>query len=143
MKRCIGGYSLCASLKPPRIQPVRAGYERKKSTVGKGVVDVHTLRSVLRTNVCPQSSLYLFRLGTVSDLCDVFGVGLDGHPLSNTTCVYKYGLTKDLGRRALQHQVTYGRIPGVELGLKCHVAVSPMHLANAERDLEHMLTSIV
>jgi hypothetical protein len=93
---------------------------------------------ILDTSIAPISCIYLYTLGKVKELRDIFEIPTTFQDNHN---VVKYGLTKDLNRRTLEHQNTYGTLISQvsTLSLKYHVVVDEMHLYSAEKDVKDFL----
>ena len=93
---------------------------------------------ILDTSIAPISCIYLYTLGKVKELRDIFEIPTTFQDNYN---VVKYGLTKDLNRRTLEHQNTYGSLINQvsTLSLKYHVVVDEMHLYSAEKDVKDFL----
>lgn len=93
---------------------------------------------ILDTSIAPISCIYLYTLGKVKELRDIFEIPTTFQDNYN---VVKYGLTKDLNRRTLEHQNTYGTLISQvsTLSLKYHVMVDEMHLYSAEKDVKDFL----
>ena len=109
---------------------VRAAYH-------KGIEITH-LNNYLKTSVNKVSAIYLFRLGKVKDLQHNFQIPKSFfHP---NHVLLKYGLTKDLRRRANEHNRTYGKL-STEFALQYHVHIDEHFLYNAEDELRNYFKS--
>ena len=89
-----------------------------------------TVTAYLRTSLVKVPAVYVFKLGNVGDVRNVFDVPLcvpDNH------AILKYGRTVDLKRRMSEHLRLYGKLsPGVDMGLCYHVMMHPTRLVDAE-----------
>lgn len=103
------------------------------------VAGMDVLKCFLDTNVNVLPVIYLFYIGTVKQLRGVLDIPPE---YADDDVVMKYGLTKDLKRRAMEHDKVYGRmgVPGM-FHLKYHVYVDPFYLQYAETEIERYFKS--
>ncbi len=88
----------------------------------------------IKSCVAKVPSIYLFRLGTVDTLRTQLGIPRRHR---DEFVVLKYGRTCDLRRRMSEHARSFPvRLPGSEPGLVYHTLVHPVHLVEAEKDIE-------
>jgi hypothetical protein len=55
----------------------------------------------------PDSSIYLFNLGTTEELKSIFKIPTER--ISDKICIYKFGLTNDINRRETEHSQKFIR----------------------------------
>ena len=99
-------------------------------------IDIKTFKAVFDTYATTFPCIYLMYLGTVKDLRATFGI--DVHVVDDLV-VYKYGFTRDLGRRFQEHSGTYGKMSGVTLRLMSFHAVDTKYTVNAESDVRGLM----
>ena len=99
-------------------------------------IDIKTFKAVFDTYATTFPCIYLMYLGTVKELRATFGI--DSHVVDDLV-VYKYGFTRDLGRRFQEHAGTYGKMSGVNLRLMSFHAVDTKYTANAESDVRGLM----
>lgn len=96
-------------------------------------IDVKSLRAVLNKSATCVPCIYQFALGTVKTLRE--SMNLDTS-LPDDHIIIKYGLTKDLVRRTLEHAREYGKIKGSALEIMNFVYIDPKFLRAAENDIK-------
>lgn len=94
-------------------------------------VDCKSIKSFMSTCVTPVPCVYLFNLGKVKELREIFDIP---STFGDDENVVKYGFTKNLKRRSAEHEKTYGAMVS-DLVLKYHVYIDDANLSNAERDV--------
>ena len=112
--------------------PFRTTMQTFASVYHKGI-DIKHLNCYLKTSINKVSAVYLFRLGKVQDLRPRFDIPAHTRYKPNHVLL-KYGMTKDLRRRANEHNRTYGKL-STEFALQLHVSIHPEDLYSAESDL--------
>jgi prophage antirepressor-like protein len=127
---------------------VQLGTLEAKRELAAGVMGIppKTLKAVLDTNAVELPVIYMFQLGTVKDLRNSFPCEIPAS-FKDTDIVFKYGLTKDLKTRTSQHETSfkkfrYGNGDPVNILLKHHVYVDPLHLTQAEMDIERYFKQV-
>ena len=116
--------------------PFRPTMQTFASAYHKGI-DIKNLNSYLKTSINKVSAIYLFRLGKVKDLRTRFDIDPSYRP---NHLLFKYGLTKDLRRRANEHNRSYGKLSS-EFALQLHVSIDPEYLYDAESELSSYFKS--
>jgi hypothetical protein len=121
---------------------VQLGTLEAKRDLAAGVLGVtpKTLKAVLDTNATELPVIYMFELGTVKDLRNSFPTEIPA-AFNDTDVVFKYGLTTNFKQRTGQHETSfkkfsYGNGKPVNILLKYHIYVDPLHLGQAEMDIE-------
>lgn len=97
-------------------------------------VSIHSIKSFLNTSVTSMPTVYMFSLGKVKNLRNVFSIP---DTFKDSDNIVKYGMTNDLRRRSMEHEKEYGKlISGKgELTLKFHVYIDTFYLNSAETDI--------
>lgn len=104
--------------------------EQKQALVSDALgVTIQAVREVFKKSATSIPCVYLFSLGTVKELREVLNIDPKYH---DDDIVYKYGMTKDLARRSLEHQQSYGKIPHVNLKMKYYSFIDPQYISEAE-----------
>jgi hypothetical protein len=111
--------------------------EQKEELVNKLMgVPCKNVKDVLKTSSSPVSCVYLFTLGTVATLRDVFKIP---KTYADSSIVVKYGKTDDLERRSGENNSDYSAFKGVEVKLKCYSHVDSKHITDAENDVRDFI----
>jgi len=106
------------------------------SVLGVTVADLKAVFS--KTNyVLPV--IYLFTLGTVKDLRKTFHINEN---YKDDLIVAKIGMTKDIERRAGEHQKEYGKLKNVNIELAHYDYVDCQYISSAETDLKDILNGL-
>lgn len=102
-------------------------------------VDSKSIKSFMTTSVNPVPCVYLFNLGKVKQLRDIFDIP---STFGDDENVVKYGLTNNLKRRSSEHERTYGTMinGSSELILKYHVYIDEKNLLDAEHEIADYFT---
>lgn len=120
-------------------------YSQKRKLIKEEYVKNHphkqsnipALHDFLNTAVYKLPVLYLFDLGSVEDLRHTFQI----KGFHDSDRVVKFGLTKDLKRRSIEHNSHYGTLPNVVLNLKYHVLIEESKLYQTEKELKQFITA--
>jgi hypothetical protein len=114
--------------------------EQKKQLVADTLgVSAKVISELLNTDTNTLPCVYLFSLGYVKDLRE--SIVIDDK-YKDDDIVYKYGFTKDLGRRTNEHIAKYNKIKGVELKLKYHCYVDPQYVSDAEGNIRNTMKAL-
>jgi len=115
-------------------------YEQKKKIVTDALgVSAKVISELLNTDANTLPCIYLFSLGYVKDLREIMNIDTK---YNDNDVIYKYGFTKDLGRRTNEHIVKYSKINGVELKLKYHCYIDPQYVSDAEGKVRNTVKSL-
>ena len=104
----------------------------------KNTVNITTIKQFLDTNVNVLPVVYLFSVGRVKDLRVSLNISRD---VPDDNIIMKYGLTKDLRRRTIEHDKTYGKMSADGISLVYHVYIDPFYLQYAETEIERYFKS--
>lgn len=119
---------------------MQLGTQEQKNQIAADVlgVTIPFLKAFMNTNVNTMPVIYLFILGKVKDLRETFAIPAE---YRDEDVVVKYGLTKDLRRRSMEHEKMYGKMTNVQMSLKYHVYIDQFYLSEAEMDVERCFKS--
>lgn len=117
------------------------GNEEQKETLASNVlgIPVKNLRAVLKTSTKSVPCIYMFSLGTAQTLRRVLELP---DTIPDDATIVKYGLTKDLVRRASEHVRNYEQIKGVSVGLLNFTYIDPKFLSQAESHIREFFKTI-
>jgi len=114
--------------------------EQKKQLVADTLgVSAKVISELLNTDANTLPCVYLFSLGYVKDLRESMVID---DKYKDDDIVYKYGFTKDLGRRTNEHIAKYNKIKGVDLKLKYHCYVDPQYVSDAEGNIRNTMKAL-
>jgi hypothetical protein len=126
---------------------IQMGTPEAKEGMAADVLGVtpQTLKAVLSTNANSMPVIYLFQLGTVKELRSSFPDEIP-ETFKDSDIVFKYGLTTDFKQRTIQHEASFKKFSyadgePVNIQLKYHVYIDPVHLSDAEMDIERYFKS--
>ena len=102
-------------------------------------VNVRSIRDVFKSSVNSFPCIYLFELGKVSQLRDIFNISND---IDDNMTIYKYGMTDNMKERILKHINDYGKMKNVNMKLKLFSYIDVKYKVNAEQDLRLFFNSI-
>lgn len=110
--------------------------EMASELIGQPVKNVRAVFSTFSKSV---PCVYRFAIGTVKSLRDSMNISGD---VPDDFTVVKYGLTTDLSRRSREHEKTYNKIRGANLGLMNFSYIDPKFLSEAEVMIKEFLTDL-
>lgn len=113
-------------------EKLKKDLEKSQKEAEKAKIEAAENKAVLKKigiaateKIIENSCVYLFCLGKTKDLVD-FAIPND--KISNTSSVYKFGLTNDINRREKEHKNKYEKFSNVSLSLihtkKCSILVN-------------------
>ena len=117
---------------------IQMGTHEQKQILSNKLLGASTdeVKNVLKSYVKSISCIYLFTLGHVKDLRNVFDIP---NEYNDNSIVAKYGRTEDLVRRTNEHESDLGKIEGVQLRLKIYSHIDKKYASDAENDLKHFM----
>ena len=115
------------------------GNNNDKITVASNLlgIDVKVMKKVLGTSVKKIACVYLFTIGTVSELRKSMNIDKS---YSDSMIVCKFGMTVDLLRRTYEHTGTYKDIKNSNLRLKYYGPIDTKNIKKAEDDLKEFFS---
>jgi hypothetical protein len=110
------------------------GSKEEKTKLGTEILNISlkSYKAVFESHADKLPSMYLFRLGKVSDLRETFQIDKS---ISDSSYVYKFGCTDDLTRRLNEIAREYNKLHNVNIELTIYRMVDPKHIFNAEGDI--------
>jgi hypothetical protein len=105
--------------------------QKQKLRDSLGVIP-NAVKEVCKKSTSPLSCVYLFSLGTVSQLKETFNIP---NNFNDNDIVVKYGRTDDLERRTNEHNNDYGKMKNVDLRLMMYSFIDVSYISMAENDL--------
>lgn len=120
---------------------VQMGEKYEKEEVASNMlgINVKSFREALSTCATSVPCVYLFSLGTCSQLRSAMTLPQE---IPDDYVVVKYGFTNDLSRRSSEHSTNYGKIQGVKLELLQYTYIDPIYLSDAENDVGNFFKDI-
>ena len=119
---------------------IQMGAKEDKIKLGTDLLNINikTYKSVFDSCAVKFPSIYLFSLGKVGLLRDIFGI----HPtVPDEHIVYKFGCTGDLGERCVQLGYKYNKLPNVDLKLSVFHMVDTKYTFEAENEIQFLCKS--
>ena len=119
---------------------IQMGSKEEKTKLGADMlgVSIKTLKDVFETTASTFPSIYLFELATVKDLREQFVID---ESIPDDSFVYKYGCSKDLGKRSSELGTQYNKIPNVNMKLSIFHTVDVIHKYEAENEIRDLCKS--
>jgi len=119
---------------------VQMGSIEQKNKLVSNILGVNAkvIKEVFNTNTNTLPCIYLFTLGTVKTLRSSMTID---HKYYDDSIVCKYGFTKDLSRRTVEHIDTFKSIPNCDLKLKFYGYVDPQYTSKAEIDIKQIINA--
>jgi hypothetical protein len=117
------------------------GNKEEREALSSKLLGVHAkaVREVFRTSATTIPCIYLFALGTASELRDSMNLSND---IDDDDVICKYGMTDSLERRTYEHNRTFSKIKNTELHLKYYAYVDPQYISEAENDISDYFSAI-
>lgn len=107
--------------------------EKEKLAAKLLVLDIKTVRAVLKTNASTFPCIYLLDLGTVKVLRTTFSIPAE---YADDDHVYKYGFTDDFDRRLQEHHSKYNTLPNVVVKIAVFNIVDTKFTREAENEIK-------
>lgn len=117
------------------------GSVKEKQELSSKLLGIHikAVRQVFKTNATTTPCVYLFTLGVVKDLRKSMNIP---KTMADNMIICKYGFTKDLQKRAYEHNKILGKIKNVQLALKYYAYVDPQYISAGECDIRDYFNDI-
>ena len=119
---------------------IQMGAKEDKIKLGTELLNINikTYKSVFDSCAVKFPSIYLFSLGKVGLLRDIFGIE---PTVPDEHTVYKFGCTGDLGDRCVQLGYKYNKLPNVDLKLSVFHMVDTKYTFDAENEIRFLCKS--
>ena len=119
---------------------IQMGSKEDKIKLGTEILNINikTYKSVFDSCAVKFPSIYLFSLGKVGLLRDIFGID---PTVPDEHIVYKFGCTGDLGERCVQLGYKYNKLPNVDLKLSVFHMVDTKYTFDAENEIRFLCKS--
>ena len=119
---------------------IQMGEKEDKIKLGTEILNINikTYKSVFDSCAVKFPSIYLFSLGKVGLLRDIFGID---PTVPDEHTVYKFGCTGDLGERCVQLGYKYNKLPNVDLKLSVFHMVDTKYTFDAENEIRFLCKS--
>ncbi|AKI79609.1 hypothetical protein [Acanthamoeba polyphaga mimivirus] len=116
---------------------VHLGTDEQKLKLASNLMglSVNEVKAVFTKTSSAFPAIYLYTIGKVKDLRASFNLGPE---YDDDDFIGKAGKTDNIYRRTMEHDETYGKIPGANLHLKWYVFVMPFNLQKAETEILNM-----
>lgn len=101
--------------------------------------DIMDSMGVLNACTSDIPCVYLFTVGTVCDLRNIMSINTI---YSNNSFVVKFGMTKNLRQRAMQHKKTFEAIDGCVLKLKYFALIKEEYIQKAEQEIKNKVKAL-
>jgi hypothetical protein len=110
------------------------GSKEEKTKLGTDILNISlkSYKAVFESHADKLPSMYLFKLGKVSDLRETFPIDKS---ISDSSYVYKFGCTDDITRRLNEIAREYNKLHNVKIELSIYRMVDPKHIFNAEGEI--------
>lgn len=89
------------------LKKTEAELEVKSTQLQQHKEAIRSIAMVSTMSTNPDSSIYLFNLGTTEELKSIFKI--PNEKISEKICIYKFGLTNDINRRETEHSQKFNR----------------------------------
>ena len=89
------------------LKKTEAELEVKSTQLQQHKEAIRSIAMVSTMSTNPDSSIYLFNLGTTEELKSIFKIPTE--KISEKICIYKFGLTNDINRRETEHSQKFIR----------------------------------
>jgi hypothetical protein len=113
---------------------VQMGSKDEKFEHVAGVLKVtkKTLRALFSTHAKVMPCIYLIYVGKAGKIRDSLQIETN---LPDDADVYKYGFSKDFAKRIGNHELGFGKLPGVDIRLTSFQVIDPLFVGKAEKDV--------
>ena len=119
---------------------IQMGVKEDKIKLGTEILelDIKTYKKMFDSYASKFPSIYLFKLGNVGVLRDIFAID---STVPDDSVVYKFGCTEDLGKRCVQLGNEYHKIPNVQMKLSVFHMVDTKYTFDAESEIRFLCKS--
>jgi hypothetical protein len=119
-----------------RLFTIQMGTKQDKIMLAADITKIKwkNIDALLNKHATDFPCIYLFKLGNVYDLRETLGISTK---IEDDIIVYKYGFSKDFGRRLSEHRSTYSKMKNVDFDVELFNKVDYKYTSEAEHDIRY------
>ena len=120
---------------------IQMGTFTQKEDIVKSILGINAkvAKDVFKLDANCLPHIYLFTLGFVKDLREIMNIPAC---FSDDWIVCKYGYSKELARRTIEHNNTFNKIKGCDLKLKLFAYIDSEFVSQAETDVKSCMIAL-
>jgi len=98
-------------------------------------ITTKSLRALFSTHAKVMPCIYLIYVGKAGKIRESLQIETN---LPDEASVYKYGFSKNFAKRIGNHELGFGKLPGVDIKLTSFQVIDPLYVGKAEQDVSNV-----